>query len=282
MADSDIAPVRAKRTRLPRPLDNKCTICGFSPVKAKGLCDRHYRTMLRNGDPTTLKIRPLSILCSCEGCERRAVAHGLCKKHYRQARRDGSIKVGDSHRDHPLYSMWWARRKSDALSSEWRDDFKRFVADVGDKPGKFWNLVTLRDGPFGPDNFQWREQIKQRPGESRRAFYARKWKAQDIGRPGWQKVRDLRRRYNLTDDAYEQMIKDQNNCCAICGQPETKMDHQHGTVARLAVDHCHTTGKVRGLLCSRCNVTIGRVGESVEILKAMVAYLEKYQQENSP
>jgi hypothetical protein len=174
--------------------------------------------------------------------------------------------------------MWWARRKSNVLSVEWRDDFQRFIADVGQKPGKFFNLVTLRDGLFSPDNFQWREQIKRRPGESKRAFHARKWQAQNLARPSWQMARDLRRKYNLTPEQYEEMLFKQGSVCAICRQPESKVDHRVGTIKRLAVDHCHKTNEVRSLLCERCNLTIGKVEESTDILRAMIVYLEKHSQ----
>lgn len=275
MAQSDIASVRPRRTRLPRPIDNKCTLCGFTPVKAKGLCDRHYRTMLRNGDPTKLQIRPQNIICAVIECEQRAVARGLCKKHYKIARRTGHIVVGDSLRDHPLYGLWWSRRKSSALGDEWRDDVGRFIADVGERPGKNFTLVTIEDGPFGPTNFKWREQIKRLPGESKRAFHARKWQAQVQARPSWDRVRSRLVKYGISAEEYEQKHQAQNGLCAICNQPETSINVR-GAINSLAVDHCHTTKKIRDLLCSRCNTTIGRAGESIDLLRAMISYLEKH------
>jgi hypothetical protein len=75
-----------------------------------------------------------------------------------------------------------------------------------------------------------------------------------------------------------QMRAAQNNVCAICQRPETKIDHRLGVVKNLAVDHCHSTGRVRALLCSRCNVTIGQIEESIPLLRAMIVYLEKHSQ----
>ena len=54
--------------------------------------------------------------------------------------------------------------------------------------------------------------------------------------------------------------------CEICG----------GHTARMAIDHCHTTSKVRGLLCSNCNTALGLVGESVDRLQALIKYLETH------
>lgn len=277
MADADIACDEVKRVRLPRPLDNKCTVCGFSPVKAKSLCDRHYRTLLRNGSPDLINRKQQTSICAWSDCDQQVRACGYCRRHYRIARREGLLKPGEFMRDHSLYSLWWARRKVNALSSEWKDDFQRFIADVGDRPGKHFNLVTVGDGPFGPDNFKWREQIKRQPGESLKAFHARKWQAQKLARPSWDRNRQLGRKYNLTPEQYAEMLADQGNLCAICRRPEKKTDHRLGAIKCLAVDHNHETGKVRGLLCSACNVTIGQIGESLEILRAMEAYLLKHQ-----
>jgi hypothetical protein len=58
-------------------------------------------------------------------------------------------------------------------------------------------------------------------------------------------------------DTYQQLLHNQGGVCAICHQPEVKIDKQRGTLCILAVDHCHTTGTVRGLLCFRCNTNLG-------------------------
>ncbi len=64
----------------------------------------------------------------------------------------------------------------------------------------------------------------------------------------------------------------QGGVCAICGLPETRV--VKGKLNRLAVDHDHTTGRVRGLLCFRCNTCLGRFEDNVELLRAAEAYLE--------
>lgn len=65
------------------------------------------------------------------------------------------------------------------------------------------------------------------------------------------------RRYGITLDDYNKMRKDQNYSCAICGRHEDKVKGKVG-VRPLHIDHCHTTGKVRGLLCGRCNTSLER------------------------
>ena len=80
-------------------------------------------------------------------------------------------------------------------------------------------------------------------------------------------------RYNLTVKQYELMLKAQNGVCAICKQPE--IIKQNNRIIRLAVDHDHTTGKIRGLLCSTCNILLAHVENNPEILKEIPRYLQK-------
>ena len=84
--------------------------------------------------------------------------------------------------------------------------------------------------------------------------------------------RMLKREYNLSINDYEKLLSDQNGNCKICGLPETSMN-KYG-VKNLAVDHCHTTGRVRGLLCSRCNRGLGYFKDDKVLLKKAIKYLE--------
>jgi DNA-directed RNA polymerase subunit RPC12/RpoP len=80
----------------------------------------------------------------------------------------------------------------------------------------------------------------------------------------------LKRRYGIGIEDYERMLISQNYKCAICGTPNDPNGRN------FAVDHCHNTKKVRGLLCSRCNTGLGQLDDSVERLKQALDYLEKY------
>ena len=81
---------------------------------------------------------------------------------------------------------------------------------------------------------------------------------------------DLQRNYGIDNDTYLQMLLEQNGCCKICGISEK--DNK----SKLHVDHSHKTGKVRGLLCSRCNTAIGKFKEDPEIIKRAIAYIERW------
>jgi len=89
------------------------------------------------------------------------------------------------------------------------------------------------------------------------------------------KCRMLRKKYGITYNEYKIMLKNQENCCAICKGQETTRDHKKGKLRELSVDHCHTTLKIRGLLCSHCNRSLGLLKDSVVVLKAAVKYLEE-------
>jgi hypothetical protein len=83
----------------------------------------------------------------------------------------------------------------------------------------------------------------------------------------------LRRQYGITPEDYDEMLAAQGGVCAICGQTEWFIDPRKGTPRCLSVDHCHATGKVRGLLCGRCNRSIGHFEDNPEIIARAAAYL---------
>ena len=88
----------------------------------------------------------------------------------------------------------------------------------------------------------------------------------------------LKRKYNLDNEQYLQMLLDQNNVCAICNKAETRKDRV-GDVKPLSVDHSHATGLVRGLLCNDCNFVLGFCKEDISILEKTKTYLQKYSKE---
>jgi hypothetical protein len=83
----------------------------------------------------------------------------------------------------------------------------------------------------------------------------------------------LKKRYGLTPEQYTQMSFDQNGCCSICGQPESAINVGTNKVQKLAVDHCHKTGKVRALLCMDCNRGLGKFKDDPKRLQGAIDYL---------
>lgn len=86
--------------------------------------------------------------------------------------------------------------------------------------------------------------------------------------------RYLKRHYNLSAEEYDIILKKQNNVCLICGQVEVSTRNDGNGKRRLSVDHCHKTGKVRGLLCSNCNKALGGFKDSTTILEKAIEYLK--------
>jgi hypothetical protein len=84
----------------------------------------------------------------------------------------------------------------------------------------------------------------------------------------------LKKSYNLTIEQYNEMLKQQNGVCAICGKEEITKDSLRN-VRKLSVDHNHKTGKIRGLLCASCNHVLGNAKDNIEILLKAIAYLTK-------
>lgn len=78
-----------------------------------------------------------------------------------------------------------------------------------------------------------------------------------------QRAYKLRVRYGLSEEEFERLCTEQRGICPGCLEEKP-----------LCVDHCHITGKVRGLLCKQCNATIGFAKEDINLLKNLVSYLE--------
>jgi len=74
--------------------------------------------------------------------------------------------------------------------------------------------------------------------------------------------------YRMTPEDYELMLSSQGGCCKVCGSSDPKMKGAH-----FHIDHCHATGKIRGLLCGPCNVGLGAFYDNIGTLEAAIRYL---------
>ena len=132
-------------------------------------------------------------------------------------------------------------KMSNELSSELAKRFNRTKASVCHKLHRLEQPV--RNGPMSPED---------------RIVVRRKCK--------------LKLKYGMSVEEYDILWEKQKGVCAICGLPEIRK-HQNGQIVRLAVDHCHKTGKVRGLLCSHCNLMLGSARDDINILLKGIQYL---------
>lgn len=80
------------------------------------------------------------------------------------------------------------------------------------------------------------------------------------------------RKYGVDEETVQEMLRQQGGGCAICGRKQP-----NGNSNVFHVDHDHTTGQVRGILCSSCNIGIGSLGDDARIVYAAFKYLERFQ-----
>ena len=108
---------------------------------------------------------------------------------------------------------------------------------------------------------KWRIRNRDKMLEYRRRSY----KKNNEERRAYQREYELRK-YGISGEIYSKMVEAQESKCAIC----------HKFCPKLFVDHNHTTGEVRKLLCSNCNTAIGLAYEDHTILENMIAYLKSF------
>lgn len=93
----------------------------------------------------------------------------------------------------------------------------------------------------------------------------------------WHNLKDSKKhgkwlkRYGLTKEEYETLFDKQKGLCFIC-----KKECSSGQ--NLSVDHCHKTGKVRGLLCKKCNTALGMLEDNIEYFQTAILYLKSYEE----
>ena len=152
------------------------------------------------------------------------------------------------------------RRKSQGRRSEENKEYmqKYYV----EKPEKFSNTQERRD----------RNNAARRAKYAADPEYAARMRAAASARsPISKRNGRLKSTYGITQVDYERMLADQGSSCAICA---AKHEETRGKI--LHVDHCHTTGKVRQLLCTACNTALGKFRDDVERLRSAIAYLERH------
>lgn len=255
-----------------------CSWCGEKKkVVAKGLCRACYQRQWKKGTLEYDTWTPTE--CSVEGCDTRAIAKGLCDTHYCRFKRHGHVddtrpKGWGKREKHPLYNAWQYAKRYNNICEEWMD-FWVFVEDVGERPTPEHKLRKHdRDKPMSKDNFEWAKQKIVPVGNTKKeraADYQRQSRLlNSLSHAGY----DTKKRYGLSREDHQDLIKKQNNLCAICGGTEKVKLSNSDKPRALAIDHCHDRGYVRGLLCTRCNTGIGNFNDSPELMEKAINYLK--------
>ena len=85
-----------------------------------------------------------------------------------------------------------------------------------------------------------------------------------------ERLAKAKKTYGITEEQYFFLLEIQNHSCAICKKPHNEM------VREIHIDHCHNSGKIRGLLCNDCNNGLGKLKDSVNLINKAIHYLEKH------
>ena len=120
-----------------------------------------------------------------------------------------------------------------------------------------------------------REQQRGAAARYRERYPVKFAAAQAAWRVKNQRSYQLTRRFGISKADYEAMLLAQRGKCAICRRAERVIAPETEEPRALAVDHCHETGRVRGLLCYRCNVALGHLDHNEALLENAIDYLEK-------
>ena len=149
----------------------------------------------------------------------------------------------------------WGQHKESAgkARSKAREDYRNgFITE--EPKANIWSRKYRKDSP--EKHREWEKRGRERLGPLRN-------------------IREITRVRGITLDEYYAIEGKQNGKCSICDCEETR-NNRSGSTARLCLDHNHTTGQVRELLCHACNQVIGHSRESIEILKNAISYLERH------
>lgn len=128
-----------------------------------------------------------------------------------------------------------------------------------------------------------REKINQRKKEraivdleyrNKRNQMSSEWRKKNPEKQIESKKRSiLKKKYGLTSEQFDDLLKEHQEVCAICKTKNVRPNNKKG----ICIDHNHKTGKVRGLLCDKCNRGIGLFGDSKELLEKAIKYIKKYE-----
>lgn len=144
---------------------------------------------------------------------------------------------------------------------------KEFAKDKYSSRGFTYNCKNCRNNQYKKYRLENKDKVKARNDknkEKRKQYYA--------ARKDYHRDLRFQREFGITLERYNEIKDEQNSVCAICQRTEqeaTNLDKN------LAVDHCHTTKKVRGLLCSKCNTAVAMFKEDVETLEKAINYLKE-------
>lgn len=186
------------------------------------------------------------------------------------------VRKRDATTKRARYRALWSRTQLNAGGVVGWANLDDFIVDVDRTEWMDRREIVPIDQilPIGPGNWKWEETLHSkfdtRTPEGRRAYD----KAHREAYPSLHRDRFLQRDFGIPLAEYTKMHTEQGGVCGSCRKPET--DTRNGKVRWLAVDHCHDTGEIRGLLCGACNKGVGLFNDDPAALRAMADYIERH------
>lgn len=249
-----------------------CTSCHrHRPIFARsGECHECF-SFKHPGDALALQ------KCSVEACDAIGIKSGMCAPHYRRFKKYGSPDKVRRVGRHPEYKNFEWLRRNEKLCLEWRD-FDTFIAAIGERPSPRHRLERKdQTQRLSAANFYWRapklDQKYNLTTPDGRREYQRATRAQN---EAYWVGSNLKRYYGLTKEDYAKMVAEHDGVCAICKRAETKRSKASGRPLPLSVDHDHSNGALRGLLCGAHNSMLGYAVDDPSILTSAIAYLAQH------
>jgi hypothetical protein len=149
---------------------------------------------------------------------------------------------------HNIASKLWHKKNKEKVSARKKAHYEANKEVYLERAKKFNNSETRK---------KWREDNKEHTKE----YNKERWKKIRTSKP------HLKSMYGITLEDYNNMFESQKGCCLGCGI------HQSELKQPLCVDHDHSNGKIRGLLCVKCNSALGFLGDNVNTLYNLINYL---------
>jgi hypothetical protein len=179
--------------------------------------------------------------CSVDDCTKPVLARNLCRKHYQWAWKNGFTEPLPPEAAKPL------RHSLTSIDPETKTAVCAICGPtkIRYRIGKTSECLTLRRKAWVPKDPVSRVERRRR---------------------GWLK------RYGMTVADYDALFASQGNRCAVCRRKRLEGERA------FAVDHCHTGGAVRGILCKDCNFALGHAKDNPKTLRALARYLDRAQQ----
>lgn len=138
------------------------------------------------------------------------------------------------------------KKCSQIRGREWHKNNRGYAS----KSSRLWRKNN--PGKTQENNKKW---LKNNPGKARQYW--------------------LKKKYGITIEEYDSINYKQGGVCAICQEKESILDKRNNRIKYLSTDHDHKTGRLRGLLCNKCNKALGLFKDKLEILLKAIKYLEK-------